>query len=76
MTRGRPSVELAAASPAIFDAAIELSGAISGEHGIGLLKTAYMPKSVDPVALALMQSIKRLIDPNNIMNPGGVLGLD
>ena len=63
-----------AASHAIFDAAIELGGAISGEHGIGLLKTAYMPKSVDPVALAMMQSIKRLIDPNNIMNPGKKLG--
>jgi glycolate oxidase len=63
-----------AASHAIFDAAIELGGAISGEHGIGLLKTAYMPKSVDPVALAMMQSIKKLIDPNNIMNPGKKLG--
>jgi glycolate oxidase len=64
-----------AASHAIFDAAIELGGAISGEHGIGLLKTEYMPKSVDPVALAMMQSIKQLIDPNNIMNPGKKLGV-
>jgi glycolate oxidase len=59
-----------AAAHAIFDAAIELGGAISGEHGIGLLKTGYMPKSVDPIALEMMQAIKRLIDPNNIMNPG------
>jgi glycolate oxidase len=59
-----------AAAHAIFDAAIELGGAISGEHGIGLLKASYMPKSVDPIALDLMQAIKRLIDPNNIMNPG------
>ena len=64
-----------AASHAIFDAAIELGGAISGEHGIGLLKTAYMPKSVDPTALAMMHSIKQLIDPNNIMNPGKKLGV-
>ncbi len=63
-----------AASHAIFDAAIELGGAISGEHGIGLLKTGYMPKSVDPVALDMMKSIKQLIDPNNIMNPGKKLG--
>jgi len=59
-----------AAAHAIFDAAIELGGAISGEHGIGLLKASYMPKSVDPIALEMMQAIKRLIDPNNIMNPG------
>jgi glycolate oxidase len=64
-----------AASHAIFDAAIELGGAISGEHGIGLLKTEYMPKSVDPIALAMMHSIKQLIDPNNIMNPGKKLGV-
>jgi glycolate oxidase len=59
-----------AASHAIFDAAIELGGAISGEHGIGLLKTSYMPKSVDPIALEMMHAIKRVFDPNGIMNPG------
>ena len=63
-----------AASHALFDAAIKLGGTISGEHGIGLLKTAYLPKSVDPVALTMMRSIKRLIDPHNIMNPGKKLG--
>lgn len=64
-----------AASHAIFDAALELGGAISGEHGIGLLKTDYLPRSVDPLALAMMRSIKQLIDPNNIMNPGKKLGV-
>ena len=59
-----------AASHAIFDAAIELGGAISGEHGIGLLKTSYVPKSVDPIALEMMRQVKKLFDPNNIMNPG------
>ncbi len=59
-----------AASHAIFDAAIELGGAISGEHGIGLLKTGYMPKSIDPIALEMMHKMKQLFDPNHIMNPG------
>ncbi len=59
-----------AASHAIFDAALELGGAISGEHGIGLLKTGYVPKSVDPSALQMMWQIKKLFDPNGIMNPG------
>ncbi len=64
-----------AASHAIFDAAIELGGAISGEHGIGLLKTGYVPKSVDPIALEMMRQVKKLFDPNNIMNPGKKLGV-
>jgi glycolate oxidase len=58
------------AAHAIFDAAIELGGTISGEHGIGLLKTGYVPKAIDPIALSLMTSIKKLFDPNGIMNPG------
>ncbi len=64
-----------AASHAIFDAAIELGGAISGEHGIGLLKTGYVPKSVDPIALEMMRQVKKLFDPNNIMNPGKKIGV-
>ena len=64
-----------AASHAIFDAAIELGGAISGEHGIGLLKTGYVPKSVDPIALEMMRQVKKLFDPNNIMNPGKKIGI-
>jgi glycolate oxidase len=64
-----------AASHAIFDAAIELGGAISGEHGIGLLKTGYVPKSVDPVALEMMKRVKKLFDPNNVMNPGKKIGM-
>lgn len=64
-----------AASHAIFDAAIELGGAISGEHGIGLLKTGYVPKSIDPIALEMMKQVKKLFDPNNIMNPGKKLGV-
>ena len=59
-----------AASHAIFDAAIELGGVISGEHGIGLLKTDYLPKSIDPLALESMRAIKHVFDPNGIMNPG------
>lgn len=59
-----------AASHAIFEAAIELGGAISGEHGIGLVKTGYVPKSVDPIALGMMRQVKKLFDPNNVMNPG------
>jgi D-lactate dehydrogenase (cytochrome) len=48
-------------------------GSISAEHGIGLLKHASLPKVKDPVALELMRTLKRTLDPNNILNPGKVV---
>ena len=54
----------------IFDLVIKLNGTLSGEHGIGSEKRAYIHKEIDPSTLALMKSIKQLFDPNNILNPG------
>jgi FAD/FMN-containing dehydrogenase len=51
----------------------KLGGSISAEHGIGLLKRKLLPDVKDPVALDLMRSLKRMLDPNNILNPGKVL---
>jgi D-lactate dehydrogenase (cytochrome) len=48
-------------------------GSISAEHGIGVLKRDELPHVKDPVALDIMRSIKHLLDPYNIMNPGKVL---
>lgn len=48
-------------------------GSISAEHGIGQSKRDLLPGVKDPVALALMQTLKQAIDPNGIMNPGKVL---
>jgi glycolate oxidase len=56
----------------IFDAAIQLGGTLSGEHGIGLAKRDYLEKGLDPLARAQMLAIKRLFDPNNILNPGKI----
>lgn len=56
----------------IFDAAIRLGGTLSGEHGIGLAKRDYLEKGLDPLARAQMLAIKRLFDPNNILNPGKI----
>ncbi|MCC7348361.1 MAG: FAD-binding oxidoreductase [Variibacter sp.] len=50
-----------------------LGGSISAEHGIGQLKRDLLPEVKDPVAYALMQTLKRTLDPNGIMNPGKVL---
>jgi D-lactate dehydrogenase (cytochrome) len=49
------------------------NGSISAEHGIGKLKRDLLPKVKDPVALELMRSLKRMLDPNGILNPGKVL---
>ena len=48
-------------------------GSISAEHGIGVLKRDELPHVKDPVAFGIMRSIKHLLDPLNIMNPGKVL---
>lgn len=63
---------LAAASD-IFLAALDLGGVLSGEHGIGALKKAFLPLAVDPTALELMRAVKALLDPQGILNPGKVL---
>ena len=54
----------------VFDLVIKLNGTLSGEHGIGSEKRAYIGKEVDAATLALMRAIKRVFDPNNILNPG------
>jgi glycolate oxidase len=54
----------------IFKLTCELGGTLTGEHGIGLAKAPYLNMEHDPVALAVMRDIKRLLDPNNILNPG------
>ncbi|WKZ18970.1 MAG: FAD-linked oxidase C-terminal domain-containing protein [Candidatus Jettenia sp. CY-1] len=49
---------------------VELGGTISGEHGIGNVKSDFMPLEVPPHELRIMKDIKRLLDPNGILNPG------
>ncbi len=54
---------------------LELEGTITGEHGVGLHKKEYLLKE-HPDNLPVMKSIKRTIDPNNIMNPGKIFDLN
>jgi glycolate oxidase len=56
----------------IYDLTVRLGGVISGEHGVGILKRPYLSKVVDPLALQYMRGIKRLFDPENILNPGKI----
>lgn len=54
----------------IFRLTCSLGGTLTGEHGIGLAKAPFMRLEHDDEALNLMRGIKRLVDPNNILNPG------
>ena len=60
-------------SAVVFDIALKLGGSISAEHGIGVLKRDELPEVKDKVAIELMRSLKALLDPLGIMNPGKVL---
>jgi FAD/FMN-containing dehydrogenase len=57
----------------VFDQVARFDGSISAEHGVGSLKVDTLPRYKDPVALAMMRSIKQALDPRNILNPGRVL---
>ena len=56
----------------IFMAALEYGGAISGEHGIGLEKKRFMKQAMQPEAIDLLRGIKKVFDPDNILNPGKI----
>ena len=62
-----------AALPEVFALALALGGTLSGEHGIGLAKRAFMAQAFTPATLAAMRAIKRALDPDDILNPGKVL---
>jgi len=58
----------------MFKAAVELSGTLSGEHGIGLGKLPWMELQHGPQGMNAMKAIKRALDPNLILNPGKLVG--
>ena len=57
----------------VFGVVKKHGGSISAEHGVGVMKRDLLPQVKDPVALELMRTLKRTLDPNNILNPGKVL---
>ncbi|QQK78261.1 FAD-binding protein [Salicibibacter cibarius] len=56
----------------IFHSALELGGTLSGEHGIGTMKSPFLEKELGPVGVDMMKRVKQSWDPNNIMNPGKI----
>ncbi len=56
----------------IFQAALDLEGTLSGEHGVGITKLPYIHLELGDLGLEVMKRIKKAFDPNNILNPGKV----
>ena len=72
MYDGSDAAQKAAAQEAMHAAilkAVELGGAVSGEHGLGILKAKYLPVQNGESEAAFMRSIKKLFDPKGILNP-------
>ena len=53
-----------------FQLSVKLGGTISGEHGIGYVKAPYLDYAIDKPTLEIMKAIKKVFDPNGILNPG------
>ncbi|HEX7871560.1 MAG TPA: FAD-binding oxidoreductase [Sphingobium sp.] len=58
---------------AIYDAVKTVGGSIAAEHGIGTVRRAFLPWSRSESEIALMRTLKKAIDPDNILNPGKIL---
>jgi glycolate oxidase len=56
----------------IFELAVEMGGTISGEHGIGIMKSEFLGLAVEADLIAAMRRIKAALDPNGILNPGKI----
>ncbi|MGD9039453.1 MAG: FAD-linked oxidase C-terminal domain-containing protein [Desulfobacteraceae bacterium] len=76
MTDLRDEEEMARIDKALdelYEAAIGMGGTLSGEHGIGIAKDRFMKMEFSERAIEIMRGIKRVFDPNNILNPGSFL---
>ncbi len=60
----------------IIDKIVENGGTLSHHHGVGRLLAPWMNEHLGVEQMAILRAIKRHFDPDNIMNPGGQLGLD
>jgi len=60
----------------IYEMLGEFGGTVTAEHGIGVMKTAYLKLCRSPQEIALMRTLKQAMDPNNILNPGRVLAAE
>lgn len=60
----------------IYERTTDLGGVITGEHGIGKTRVKNLPQALDEKQIELMKKIKKVFDPNNILNPKTVVDLN
>lgn len=56
----------------LFDYTLKLGGTITGEHGVGITKMKYLRQEIGETEIKIMQNIKKVFDPGNILNPGKI----
>ncbi len=56
----------------LFKKVLSMNGTLSGEHGVGMTKSDFIHMELDTVSLGIMQGLKELFDPDNILNPGKI----
>ncbi|MGW6280801.1 FAD-binding oxidoreductase [Kribbella sp. NPDC055071] len=73
--RDDPAAEARAldAFGAVMEFGLSLGGTITGEHGVGMLKTRWLETELGPISLDLHRRVKQAFDPQNLLNPGKVL---
>lgn len=59
----------------IYEKTISLGGKIAAEHGIGMIRKAYLPMAIEPAQMNLLKNTKKAFDPLYIMNPGKIFDL-
>jgi len=57
---------------AIVQVVLEMGGTLSGEHGVGEAKKHLLPMELSPESIRLQCGIRRVFDPNGVLNPGKV----
>ena len=79
LTNERDAAEMhrvEAAMKEIFDFALSLGGTITGEHGVGLAKRAFLRQQLGDASYTLLKTIKRALDPENLLNPGKIFTVE
>lgn len=60
----------------IFDFTLALKGTITGEHGVGLAKKAFLPAQLGDASFSLLRLVKQSLDPRGLLNPGKIFDLE